>query len=843
MSTSEEPLQDEDDRLMEQLEACGDLRKECRHRTALRLALEARRAAQAEQRLMPYLHALFEVMNLGQSLLEPQTTREAALQAIALLESPERARRFQSDYFEPEYEYTVGWMSACAYDNLAIGTAMMNGYNSPGMQGIIAEGIHICQRTGKLRCIACFRAYATDVHMAADDLEMALHHARAYAGRIDPENDRRWVAAKDESKILLLQGHLSAAWDAAMHAMELVPTYHSPLSAVRDTRQWLRTIGLLTGRDASKVPSSVEAPPLPREESTEYDLREDVCAALAASLEGKHEAAIERLAMWDRQLTTQRCLTEWFEVRLRLVAAYRLAGQETRAQSLAKQLEAKAQGAFDYLTLRRLKQLMDAATAPGPLPLAAAGDTAKATIAAALPAPAPAKPVALTPLVEQFTQRLHACMREEKPPTQLAEDLLAVTPSQVGSDDEAARLMHLLSIMVKALECDARVWEWTQAMAAPHPQSGIVLNLKATMADMLHGREGSPLASRFSVDEIGEWFRRSLDLVPDGAGCFYRAAQFYMGTENWSEAERCLARSFRLDRSNPRTAMQLSNAYARTERQTDALAVLDMCLREGEAYPPLLWEAGMLAVTLGRNESALSYLDAFAQKLPGQPWTQYYRARALLGLSRPQEASQAIEQEPPSEEGSLHIIAVRSAVVAALGQADELRRQLGEAMQMPLYSVTNLTTTGMTESFQRLWQAAQSLPEDDPVRAKLAEHLIMTAMTPEDMLEALRKQGMETEGLAYFMCLFVQPLDERWATWPGRLAGQEHWTEYGIRYGVLAADQEQAVEMALKMQHRCYPLPPRVEEVARMGEDYTDCPGITMQSLPEPIDAADAPAE
>ena len=119
-------------------------------RSATRVSREIRRLAKTERRLIPYLRSTFDVMNQGADLLDPETTRDCAIELISLLESEDRARAIQPDLPESEYEYTVHWMSACAYDNLAKGTALILGYNSEGTHACIAEGIAVCRRTGKL---------------------------------------------------------------------------------------------------------------------------------------------------------------------------------------------------------------------------------------------------------------------------------------------------------------------------------------------------------------------------------------------------------------------------------------------------------------------------------------------------------------------------------------------------------------------------------------------------------------------------------------------------------------------------------------------------------------------
>ncbi len=178
--------------------------------------------AKDNHRLIPYLNAQFRLMNNAQGQLDAERGKEAALEAISYLESEERARVFQADFPEEEYRHTVAWMSACGYDNLAKHIASMQGYNSEGMHQCITDGIGVCRRTGKLRCLTCFREYATDVYLASDDVPMALHFARIVRSIPEdaPSSERRWVGAKDETWILTLQGYLAAAEESANRALE-----------------------------------------------------------------------------------------------------------------------------------------------------------------------------------------------------------------------------------------------------------------------------------------------------------------------------------------------------------------------------------------------------------------------------------------------------------------------------------------------------------------------------------------------------------------------------------------------------------------------------------------------
>src|SRR5262245_61977782 len=345
----------------------GDFLDTCKLQSAFRVYNEVARVAKSEQRLIPYLHGVFHQMDIALSLMEPTRTREFALELIALLESEEHARKLQPDFPETEYEYTVNWMTACAYENLAEATGRTDGYNSEGMHGCITDGIDVCRRTGKLACVRCFREYATEVYTAADDLAMALHHSRSIAGHQGPwsnRGDRRWLGVKNEAWLLLLSGQVEPAVEAMRRALPLTQEEEvgvkgqARLEVLADLEQALVLAGQLDPArpEPSHRSTSPTDPnqPLPKGEWPWLDFRHAMIDALRASCRGDHGEAQKILTHWDRWLTERKHLSDWFEVRTRLVAAHKLAGQNDRADALAKQLGERAHKARDWLTLRRL---------------------------------------------------------------------------------------------------------------------------------------------------------------------------------------------------------------------------------------------------------------------------------------------------------------------------------------------------------------------------------------------------------------------------------------------------------------------------------------------------------
>ena len=137
----------------EMYQRISSLTNQCQYRAASRVTREMRRLAKSEQRIGPYLHANFYLMNDAQSLLEVESGIEVAIETIALLESEEQARKIQPNFPEEEYYGIVAWMTACAYDNLGKHMAEREGYNSDGVHDCINDGINISDHRFFLHCL------------------------------------------------------------------------------------------------------------------------------------------------------------------------------------------------------------------------------------------------------------------------------------------------------------------------------------------------------------------------------------------------------------------------------------------------------------------------------------------------------------------------------------------------------------------------------------------------------------------------------------------------------------------------------------------------------------------
>ena len=869
---SDAEFEDIDDKLEELSREISSLSEQCRYRTMLRVVHEARRLARVEQKLIPYLMAGFHLMNDSRNVLQPVPGREAAIELITLLESEDSARQFQPNLPEEKYEQTKWWMTACAYDNLAVNTAESNGYNSDGMHQCITDGIQVCRRTGKLQCIACFREYGTDVYIAADDLDMALHHARVGINNTEPgPHDRRHVGAKDSVRILVLLGQLEPAMEMLDLAWKLSEVYHSPYAGRLDTYSRAVELYHLAG-----CPERLEKFPkiLTQEEGEEYDgpddavliepdrdefpahfLDRELAKSVVASCKGDYETAAALLQPWDVLLREQKSLTRWFEVRLRLVANARLTGKMSRAVALAKPLEEAAKHARDFLTLRRLERLLDESIPATPLALAGPVtigpyadktsleqpvDAGKSSSSEGTADGDDAEETPSTPLAETVNSFYMRMMESRGAPDVLAgilEDVIAIAPDGATDPEDASRLMHIARFVGIDPDHANAIWNWSNAFVQRHPQHATILSMQAALAAHLLNLGDENLNDLITHERLEKQFRQSLDLDPNKGDNFARAGSYYLDQENYGEAERCLARGFRLMRTSGQIALKLAEVYSRTDRPRDAVAVLDMALREGCDDPDVAWEAALTAVRVEQYEAALTYLDRFDELRPGEAWSNHYRACSLLELNRPAEAMSALDREQElNPELTYHVEVQRASSLAGMKNVDEFRTQLEKVLAIPVSSIDYLTANGLQRLYTRLWiSTSECVAFDDPAMVQLETRLLELGLAPNEIFIACRARQPEVEGdkVQFYRCIVHQPLDERWESFPGRLAADEGWESYDIPWGVLAHDEAEAAAMVLEFQGRCYPLPAEVVEVEGDGEDYADKAGVVWQGYRE----------
>lgn len=858
-----------DQQLRDLQEQAGELIPKCRFASSSRLYGELRRRGRVEHRAHAYVMGTFFQMDQAQYLLDFQTMRERAVELIALLEDEEQLRQIQSDFPRDQYEFLVYSMSSCAYENLAEATGQLEGYNSEGMHACIADGLQICRRTGKTGCVSCFREYACDVYLSADDPDIAGHQCRLVmeqdSGWSD-RGDRRWLATSKLAWLETLHGRFDEALNTIERALEFTSSeavslkFESRLRTllVRDTIRLAAGLEpLLTSDDAfSDMPSGEECPV--------FENAMDLNTALQAVLHQKWDEAAALLTKWDQRLQKCNGTHLWFETRLRLIAMKRLAGEQKQAESLARQLEQRARTSNDYLTLRRLQQLMDS-DHPSPLAVASpprrglAETSATPAVSSQTAAVSPASSTSemesdlhgavpdasveddvatpSSPLSAEVTELRNRMTELMEDPSEekfeaLRKDVLAFDASMVTHHEDAAGIIHLMGYLVGGGEDGEDVWRWANSLAATHRNQAVVLSLLGTLGDALRASGNESLAEKITPERTEQLFRKSLELDPGKARNFLRAGDHFSAQENSGEAERCFARAFRLDRTDGNIVRRLADLYNGTDRPRDALHVLDVSLREGSDDAQVAFDAAMLAFRLKQYDATLTYLQKFEDLAGENLWTNYYRGVCFYEQGDYLSSLAAIDREEKLAEATgWHLELMRAVSKFRMNDIAGAQPHLQVAMSTPFHEIDFLSPTGLMELMQRLAVVADEVLKDQPLVAKIEGRLLRSGLMPESWFQWQREtdDARPVENVRLYRCLVLQPLDETWSTDPDRLSDQGDWDSYITEWGVLSQSEEEARETTLKYQAMCCHLPATVQEVLEGDEAYTDIPGPVWQ--------------
>lgn len=841
-------MSDDHSQVEQQLEELDQKSEECfqkcQIRSALRIAREATRIAKSHSLVIHYMRGLFDQMRFGHGALDPQATREVSVELVLLLEDEEQARRIEPNLDQGHYHWLCSWMSTCAYDNLAEATGMMSGYNSEGMHECIADGIQVCRQTGKLECVKCFREYASDVYLASDDFDMVRHQCQTLLEYVPDGNDnkdRRWSGHHKLARLLILEGRTERALDELQRAMQFSQEedVYLKLRSKLLVAISLDEASILLGKP--RFDWDTVAQELPEKgEWLNFEYLRACNDALALVVNDQHASAIETLTDWDRRLTEQKCVKEWFEVRLRLIAAYLLQGDRKRAESLSKGLEAKADDAQDFLTLRRLQHLLDPATPVSPIAALGAAAKSAASAQAATPAQgdsdssdaAAAIDQEQTPLGEEIAglmQRMIQSQEDDDARDQILADILQHRAAQIELAQDAAYLIHISQFLVRGPEEARRVWSWALEMTSQFSDDPLVLNVVAALGHYFRSADPETFAD-ISVEQLEKWFKLSTSAKVQRAKNFARAAGFYFDEGNYGEAERCYSRAFRLDRTDSSIVLPLADLYRQSDRPRDALAVLDLSLREGNDDQMVAWEAAMTSLQLEQFDALNTYLDKFLELGETQTWAHYYKGLALLHLGQYADSLEQLDLEEQNDPpGAFHLHLIRASNLIALDREEEARQVIDQILAKKLSDVDYLSFQGLTRLMAQLWERLRHWPAGRSQLERLEKLMLEAGLSPDEYFDTLRMQVAETEAVYFYRVTVRQPLAHDWAESPACLTGQQKWTEYLTDWGVLAPDEERAQQLVLNCQSQYHELTAEVLDVASDEVEYNDKPGIVWQ--------------
>ncbi len=204
-----------------------------------------------------------------------------------------------------------------------------------------------------------------------------------------------------------------------------------------------------------------------------------------------------------------------------------------------------------------------------------------------------------TPLMPFFHALVEKLETEnEEVPREIINTILQLNPQSIEHPLDGEQALNLLNFLVDATHAKA-VPPWSDQLLTRFPTESGIFSMVAVLLNTLRelaNSDGQPTS--ITPEAIKNLFVKSMDIDPECGRSFSRAGLQFLSENNFGEAERCLARAFPLEQAISHLRFGLADVYANTERPRDALAVLDMALREGCEEPRLAWHAAMHASAL-----------------------------------------------------------------------------------------------------------------------------------------------------------------------------------------------------------------------------------------------------
>ena len=862
MNDQHETEDDETQEMLERMaEEAGAGISTCRYQSTFNQFGELRQRARQEGQAQYYVHATFFQMDQAQYLLDYVTMRERAIELISLLSDYEQLLKIQPDISSDYFDYAVYTMRPCGYENLAEATGAMEGYNSEGLHECISDGIQVCRSVGKLGCINCFREYACDVYLAADDFELAQHQCLSvvgHEGEWQARGNRRWLAQNRLAWICALHGDLEDAKKGYEKALYFTdePDVSIPLESRFKVLVELDAVRIALGEDQLLPDDKIAAELPPEKECLLFDVKRAWNKALEASMANDHDSADKILEEWDGMLRERNATHLWFENRLRQISSKRLGGHTKTAENLAETVEERAKEANDWLTIRRLNEVIGDSDDPSPLGVKAR--PSGSARAKDLPTDPESNDSAATPStdssaqrefpeitpevqdhLENLSARLQSSLESENSEQAAAgissviEDMLSVPREQCKNWTDHVGYLNLMLSLTQIYVGDngSAIWKWTNGIASAHQKDGYVISLLATVGHHVRRASEDPENCHITEDRLRQLFKRSLQLMTDGPGTYYRAGDFFESVGDYGEAERCFARSFKLSRADGDIAVRLAAIYDTTERPRDALHVLDLCLREGTESPAVAYHAAQTAMELEQYESMLTYVDRLLtfENVNEESPIPYYRALGHLKLGNASAALQYIEQESALAEGQFHCHAIRCCASAETGNRETALHEMKLVLDTELKTLSYLPPRDVVLLSQMIYDSIDRI--DPPVEqiSTLEDRLLLLGRMPDGFFDAKREQNEVAENLNFFIVLISQSLGEHWCESKNCLPGFEEWDHYIAEWGVLAETEDQASELVLAIQARCGGDETRVLEVREEAGPFNDSPGVTFQ--------------
>ncbi len=106
-------------------------------------------------------------------------------------------------------------------------------------------------------------------------------------------------------------------------------------------------------------------------------------------------------------------------------------------------------------------------------------------------------------------------------------------------------------------------------------------------------------------------------------------------------------------------------------------------------------------------------------------------------------------------------------------------------------------------------------------------------MPPDSLISQIREARPVAENLTFYACSIRQALPDDWSQGKTCLPHQREWTQYTMRYGVVASSIEQAEQWVIAFHSQSGLPTAEITDTETYDDGYRDSPGIVWHTLPE----------
>lgn len=436
---------------------------------------------------------------------------------------------------------------------------------------------------------------------------------------------------------------------------------------------------------------------------------------------------------------------------------------------------------------------------------------------------------------------------------------------------DVAFALKLMSHIVSPFSSCEQVWNWAKAISSPFSECASVcsslvrlgVSLRSVSDPEVLDADSDYRDTRDPSDEDEEWdevaepstdegdencvdFSRhtrqfvsgeelerlaikAMQIEPSNADHYDCAGELYDFLGQLDLAKSNYEHALTLDPAHIDAALHLARFHGEFQHLSQALHVLEGCIAAGGITQEVLFEAAQFSYMEKEYLKQVELLKQMHRDFGDYPLSHFCLANGYLALGRPHDAAaeMIIERDTYPTHG-LHVDSLMAEINAQLGESAAAAEHIDLALAHALSKIDYLDEFGVEAAYIQLLRAAEGTSRGDFYRQRVQDRMLRMGIATDRYFLELRSRN-EPCTVSKYMCYFTQPLKEDWQDDPGCFHDQVDWDCYIATWGVWARNSDEAADVALNWQTKCYEEEPILIALEETTEPQLGRPGIAFQ--------------